>query len=175
MCLKEVSWGKIYFSETFDETWTSRWTLSKWKDSDKASEEKVWYLGSQWPIIVKWASFNESYFWALVACLGDLRFQGGSTKPYPLQRTRHVRQMQHAKLRAHGTNRSFPVGSTDLSGFAFRPSLNPVLGRIPDPTPNPQQEKMGKWALSTGKFFRDAAEDQGDFPNGRSPNPSSRF
>ncbi|CAE7151510.1 crt-1, partial [Symbiodinium pilosum] len=39
----EVSLGKIYFSETFDDTWTERWTLSKWKDSDKEKMGK-WVL-----------------------------------------------------------------------------------------------------------------------------------
>ncbi|CAE7505692.1 crt-1 [Symbiodinium natans] len=41
----EVSWGKVYFSETFDDTWASRWTLSKWKDSEKEKMGK-WVLSA---------------------------------------------------------------------------------------------------------------------------------
>jgi len=36
--------GKVYFSETFDDSWESRWTASKWKESEGAAGK--WALAS---------------------------------------------------------------------------------------------------------------------------------
>mmetsp|Transcript_53375 Transcript_53375/g.96392 ORF Transcript_53375/g.96392 Transcript_53375/m.96392 type:complete len:406 (+) Transcript_53375:47-1264(+) len=43
LLLLGIADGKIYFSETFDDGWESRWTLSKWKESDKEKMGK-WVL-----------------------------------------------------------------------------------------------------------------------------------
>ncbi|CAE7548984.1 Calr, partial [Symbiodinium sp. CCMP2456] len=45
LLLGETTWGKVYFSETFDDSWANRWTLSTWKDSEKEKMGK-WVLSS---------------------------------------------------------------------------------------------------------------------------------
>jgi len=43
-----VASAKVYFSETFSEGWESRWTLSKWKESDKEKMGKWVTATGKW-------------------------------------------------------------------------------------------------------------------------------
>merc|ERR550537_1599227 len=43
-----VASGKVYFSETFNAGWESRWTLSKWKDSEKEKMGKWVTATGKW-------------------------------------------------------------------------------------------------------------------------------